>query len=46
VADLHFTICLMAGLTEDDCRDDDIEGVPPIDGVDFRAAFSAVNQTR
>jgi hypothetical protein len=30
VADLHFTICLLAGLTEAACRDDDIPGVPPI----------------
>lgn len=46
VADLHFTICMMAGLTEVECRDDDIPGVPPVDGVDFRNAFSEVNTTR
>jgi arylsulfatase A-like enzyme len=46
VADLHYTICLMAGVPEVDCRDDDVPGVPPIDGVDFRAAFTAVNLSR
>ena len=46
VADLHFTICLLAGLSDAACRDDDIPGVPPVDGIDFRAAFEQVNVTR
>lgn len=46
VADLHFTICLLAGLSDTACRDDDIVGVPPIDGVDVRKAFEEVNVTR
>ena len=46
VADLHFTICLLAGVSDHACRDDAVAGVPPIDGVDFREAFQAVNVTR
>jgi hypothetical protein len=46
LVDLHFTICLLAGVGEAGCRDDDIPGIPPIDGVDLRAAFRAVNVTR
>lgn len=46
LVDLHFTICLLAGVSEADCRDDDTPGIPPIDGVDFRAAFQALNVTR
>ena len=46
VADLHFTICRLAGLTDAACRDDAIPGVPPVDGIDFRAAFQSVNVSR
>ena len=46
LVDLHFTICLLAGVSETACRDDNVPGVPPIDGVDLRAAFEAVNVTR
>ena len=47
LVDLHFTICLLAGVSEAGCRDDAmIDGVPPIDGVDFRTAFQEVNATR
>ena len=46
VVDLHFTICLLAGLSNVACRDDDTEGVPPIDGVDVREAFTSLNVTR
>lgn len=28
LADLHFTICLLTGINEAGCRDDDTEGVP------------------
>ena len=46
LVDLHFTICLLAGVSEADCRDDHTPGVPPIDGVDFSSAFQVVNATR
>ena len=39
LVDLHFTICLLAGLTDAACRDDATPGIPPVDGVDLRAAF-------
>lgn len=43
---LHFTICRLAGLPDAACRDDAIPGVPPVDGIDFRAAFQSVNVSR
>ena len=46
LVDLHFTICLLAGLDDAACRDDAIPGVPPVDGVDLRAAFQTVNVSR
>jgi hypothetical protein len=46
LVDLHFTICLLAGVPEADCRDDDAADLPPIDGVDLRAAFERVNVSR
>ena len=46
LVDLHFSICLMAGLSDKECRDDDTPGIPPVDGVDLRAAFTTLNITR
>ena len=46
LVDLHFSICLMAGLSDEECRDDDTPGIPPVDGVDLRGAFATLNITR
>eukprot|EP01060_Flectonema_neradi_P009096 TRINITY_DN16506_c0_g1_i1.p1 TRINITY_DN16506_c0_g1~~TRINITY_DN16506_c0_g1_i1.p1 ORF type:complete len:511 (+),score=114.92 TRINITY_DN16506_c0_g1_i1:174-1535(+) len=45
LADLHTSLCLLSGQSLEECGDE-VQGLPPTDGLDLRDYFTTVNATR